>query len=71
MLVSADIKAGPRGYKKIACSAEHEISNAHKYKNIKEFSIFMAKISLECTGILTFMSRKNFMLSWVEHAYFL
>ena len=30
----------PRGYKtfSILNSAEHEISNAHKYKNIKEFS---------------------------------
>ena len=61
-------------------SAEHEILNAHKYKNIKKFCIFQAQISLECyflllinvkmptiVGILTFMSRKNFMLSWVEH----
>ena len=60
-------------------SAEHEILNAHKYKNIKKFSIFQSHISLECyffllinfkmptifpgkiVGILTFMSRKNFM----------
>ena len=28
-------------------SAEHEILNAHKYKNIKEFSIFQAHIRLE------------------------
>ena len=27
-------------------SAEHEISNAHKYKNIKKLSIFQAQISL-------------------------
>ena len=57
-------------------SAEHEILNAHKYKNIKKFGIFLAQVSLECyfsllmlinvkmptiVGILTFMSRKNFM----------
>ena len=29
-------------------SAEHEILNALKYKNIKKFSIFQAHISLEC-----------------------
>ena len=29
-------------------SAEHEILNAHKYKNIKKFSIFQAHLSLEC-----------------------
>ena len=29
-------------------SAEHEILNAHKYNNIKKFSIFKVQISLEC-----------------------
>ena len=29
-------------------SAEHEILNARKYKNIKKFSFFQAQISLEC-----------------------
>ena len=68
----------PRGYKTFFMlnSAEHEILIAHKYENIKKFSIFQAEISLECyffllinvkmsttVGILTFMSRKNFMLS--------
>ena len=60
-------------------SAEHDILNARKYRNIKKFSIFQAQISLECifllinvkmpiiVGILTFMSRRKFMLSWVEH----
>ena len=28
--------------------AEHEILNAHKYKNIKKFSIFQAEVSAEC-----------------------
>ena len=27
---------------------EHKILVAHKYENIKEFSIFQAQISLEC-----------------------
>ena len=52
-------------------SVEHEILNAHKYKKIKKFGLYLAQISLECyfsrstiVGILTFMSRKNFMLSW-------
>ena len=29
-------------------SAEHEFLNAHRYKNIKKFSISQAQISLEC-----------------------
>ena len=29
-------------------TAEHEIRNAHMYKNIKKFSIFQAQISPEC-----------------------
>ena len=29
-------------------SVEHEILNAHKYKNIKKFGFFKAQISLEC-----------------------
>ena len=61
-----------RGYKTffVLNSVEHEISNAHKYKNIKKFSFCQAQISGECyfscstiVGILTFMSRKNFMLN--------
>ena len=57
-------------------SAGHEISNAHKYQNIKKFSFYQAQISPSMlffllinvkmptsVGILTFMSRKNFMLS--------
>ena len=48
-------------------------------KHIKKFSFFYAQISIECyfllinvkmptsVGILTFMGRKNFMLSRVEH----
>ena len=57
-------------------SAEHEILNAHKFKNIKKFScfsgsnkprmLFFLLINVKMptiVGILTFMSRKKFMLS--------
>ena len=52
-----------------------EISNAHKYKNIKKFGflgsdklrmLFFPLINVKMptvVGILTFMSRKNFILS--------
>ena len=38
-----------RGYKTffVLNSAEHEILNAHKYENIKKFSIFLYQISLQ------------------------
>ena len=38
-----------RGYKTffVLSSVEHEISNAHKYKNIKKFGFFQAQISGE------------------------
>ena len=37
----------PRGYKTffMLSSVEHEILNAHKYKNIKKFGSFKAQIS--------------------------
>ena len=57
-------------------SVEHEILNAHKYKNIKNFGLFsgldkprmlffpLINVKMPTVvGILTFMSRKNFMLS--------
>ena len=68
----------PRGYKTffILNSVEHEILNAHEYKNIKKFGLFLGSdksrmlffplINVKLptiVGILTFMSRKNFMLS--------
>ena len=56
--------------------AEHEILNAHKYKTIKKFSFFSGSDKFRMlffllinvkmptiVGILTFMSRKKFMLS--------
>ena len=67
----------PRGYKTFYMlnSVEHEISDAHKYKNIKKLAflgsdklrmLFFPLINVKMptvVGILTFMSRKNFMLS--------
>ena len=68
----------PRGYKTFFMhnSVEHEILNAHKYKNIKKFVFFLGSdkprilffplINVRMptiVGISTFMSRKNFM-SW-------
>ena len=57
-------------------SAGHEISNAHKYKNIKSFSFFsgsdkpkmifflLLNVKMQTiVGILTLISRKNFILS--------
>ena len=57
-------------------SVEHEILNAHRYKNIKKFSflggsdkpriLFFPLINVKMStfvDILTFMCRKNFMLS--------
>ena len=61
-------------------SAEHEILNAHKYKRIMKFGLFRLRqaypnaifplINVKMptiVGIITFMSRKNFMLSLVKH----
>ena len=57
-------------------SAEHEILNAHKYKNINKIQLFsdsdkprmqffpLINVKMSTTdGILTFMSGKNFILS--------
>ena len=68
----------PRGYKTffVLNSTEHEILNAHKYKKYQEIRLildsdkpgmlFFQLINVKMptiVGILTFMSRKNFMLS--------
>ena len=73
VLILCCIQIWPRGYKTffILNSVEHEILNAYKYENMKQFIIFQAQISLECyflllinvkmptiVGIVTFMSRK-------------
>ena len=67
----------PRGYKSffMLSSVEHEILNALTYKNIKKFGFFIGSdksrvlffplINVKMptvVGILTSMSRKNFML---------
>ena len=68
-----------RGYKTsfMLNSVEHEIINAHKYKNIKQeiqlfsdsdkprmlFSLLINVKMPTIVGILLFMSRKKFMLS--------
>ena len=61
-------------------SAKHEILNAHKFKNIEKiqhlsgsdnhrmlFFLFIKAEMPTIVGISTFIRRKNFMLSWVEH----
>ena len=67
----------PRGYKTyfMLSLIEHEILNVHKFKNIKKFGflgsdnhrmLFFPIINAKMpaiVGILTFMRRKNFMLS--------
>ena len=76
--ISAERAAWTQGYKTFFMlnSAEHEILNAHKYKNINKLSIFsgsdkprmlfslLIKVEMPTiVGISTFMSRKKFMLS--------
>ena len=62
-------------------SAKHELLNAHKYQEIKHFSgsynasmlfFLLRNVKMPTVvGILTFMSRKNYMLSCLEHDFFL
>ena len=75
-------KSRPEVIKLFSCSAqfEHEILNAHEYKNIKKFGggggggrlgsdksrmLFFQLINVKMPT--SFMSRKNFRLSSVEH----
>ena len=75
---SLKIHVWARGYKTFFMlnSVEHEILNAHKYINIKKINFFsgsdkprmvffwLINVKMPTTvGILTFMCRKNFMLS--------
>ena len=58
-------------------SAQHEISNAHKYKNCRKISTFLGSVKLimlfflfinvKMETIVAILSRKNSMLNWVEH----
>ena len=63
-------------------SVEHETLNAHKYKKISRTSAFLGSdksrmlffplINVKMpriVGILTCMSRINFMLKWVENSF--
>ena len=49
MQTQTGFNPGPRYYKTyfMLNSVEHEILNAHKYRNIKKFGFFKAQISLE------------------------
>ena len=60
-----NLGAWARGYKTFFMlnSFEHEILNAHKYIQILLINVKMPIV----VGILTFISRKKFMLSWAEH----
>ena len=49
MKCDTQLETWARSYKKfMLISGEHEILNAYRYENIKEFSRFQAQISLEC-----------------------
>ena len=56
----------PRGYKTffVLNSLEHEILNAHKYKNIKKFGIFKAQLSLECYFSRSYMLKCQQLLAF-------
>ena len=77
-----EIHIWARGYKTFIMlnSIEHEIINTHKYKKYQGNSNFLGSdkprmlffqlVNVKMptiVGILTFLSRKNFVLSWVEH----
>ena len=55
-----------RGYKTffVLNSVEHEILNAHKYKNIKKFGIFKAQLSLECYFSRSYMLKCQQLLAF-------
>ena len=78
-LVSKAHEREARGYRTFFMlnSVEHEILNAHKYKNIKKSAFLgsekprmlfflLINVKMPTIVVLTFMSRKNFMLSRVE-----
>ena len=71
-------ESGPEVIKPFSCSAQLSLRflNAYKYKNIKKFGLYSVQISLKnyffplinvkmptIVGILTYMSKKNVMLS--------
>ena len=56
----------PRGYKTffVLNSVEHEILNAHKYKNIKKFGLFKAQLILECYFSRSYMLKCQQLLAF-------
>ena len=56
----------PRGYNTffVLNSVEHEILNAHKYKNIKKFGLFKAQLSLECYFFRSYMLKCQQLLAF-------
>ena len=56
----------PRGYKTcfVLNTVEHEILNAHKYKNIKKFGLFNAQLSLECHFSRSYMLKCQQLLAF-------
>ena len=77
LITCSYLEAKPRGYKTFSVlnSTEHESSTAHNYLKYRHMKKFLA-LSLRCciimlinvkmpttVGILTFMSRINFVLS--------
>ena len=55
-----------RGYKTffVLNSVEHEISNAHKYKTIKKFSLFKGQLSLGCYFPRSYMLKCQLLLAF-------
>ena len=60
------IKPGPEVIKLffVLNSTEHEILNAHKYKNIKKFGLFNAQLSLECYFFRSYMLKCQQLLAF-------
>ena len=61
-----DVLIWPRDYKTffVLNSVEHEILNAHKYKNIKKFGLFKAQLSLECYFSRSYMLKCQRLLAF-------
>ena len=56
----------PRGYKTflVLNSVEHEILNAHKFKNIKKFGLFKAQLSIGCYFSRSYMLKCQQLLAF-------
>ena len=64
MIILCDTR--PRGYKTffVLNSVEHEILNAHMYKNIKKFGLFKAQLILECYFSRSYMLKCQQLLAF-------